>query len=374
MAKRPPRTRTPKPHSKLKNALFRVAAVVLALLVCEIAFRLFAGPPTPRLCKSFGETHFWCSPAKHLTRHEGWFSAPANTTYQHIYPDDPRQYFSPSRTVEYHVNDLGFRGSSLSEDRGGRHRVLFVGDSFTFGEGVHEQDTFVARLSKLLEQRVADGNGVQLINLGQPGHNPANELKILEQLAPQSNAELVVLVLTPNDWPSQYIAEMHGVEVRGQYTALYQPNPLYHASRMLWWFDAQWRNYRLNRALEAAFDDVPQVLATDVQSREKACRTILEIRDVARRQGAEFTAVVLPELLRLEADRYPYAFIHESVVALGRQEGFPVVDLQPDFIGRDPEELWVHRVDHHPNDQAHRIIAERLARDLAASFLIPPTP
>jgi hypothetical protein len=78
---------------------------------------------------------------------------------------------------------------------------------------------------------------------------------------------------------------------------------------------------------------------------------------------------MLPEFVRLTPAKYPYSSIHDLVVDLGKAEGFQVLDLRWDFMGRDPAEFWVHAVDHHPNEKAHAIIAARLARELKASFL-----
>jgi hypothetical protein len=76
----------------------------------------------------------------------------------------------------------------------------------------------------------------------------------------------------------------------------------------------------------------------------------------------------------LNVEKYPYAYIHETVAALGKSEGFQVIDLRDDFMGLDPAGLWVHAVDHHPNEKAHQIIADRIAAELKSSFLRAPSP
>ncbi len=43
--------------------------------------------------------------------------------------------------VQYQVNELGFRGDAL-EFSGESQKVFFLGDSFTFGLGVDEGETF----------------------------------------------------------------------------------------------------------------------------------------------------------------------------------------------------------------------------------------
>jgi hypothetical protein len=64
-----------------------------------------------------------------------------------------------------HTNRRGFRGQAEVEDRvaAGMVRILCSGDSFTFGEGVADDDTWCAKLGRLSER-------LELVNLGEPGY------------------------------------------------------------------------------------------------------------------------------------------------------------------------------------------------------------
>jgi len=62
------------------------------------------------------------------------------------YDSDPRLYFGPGRTVDHSTNSFGFRGAEFTRAKPpGTIRILFLGDSFTFGEGVHDQATLPER-------------------------------------------------------------------------------------------------------------------------------------------------------------------------------------------------------------------------------------
>ena len=46
-----------------------------------------------------------------------------------------------------------------------------------------------------------------------------------------------------------------------------------------------------------------------------------------------------------------------------------MLDLQETLRSEPAEELWVHPTDHHPNERAHALAAERVAAFLAERVL-----
>ena len=76
-----------------------------------------------------------------------------STTIRFRYESDPRGYFGTDQTVGHTTNSLGFRGGefplvetrdgsieAIGEKPDGVLRIVFLGDSVTFGEGVHDSD------------------------------------------------------------------------------------------------------------------------------------------------------------------------------------------------------------------------------------------
>ena len=96
------------------------------------------------------------------------------------------------------------------------------------------------------------------------------------------------------------------------------------------------------------------------------------IRDMERRsnrQGARFAVVIWPLFVGLEGP-YPFSPAHETIGEFCLGAGIPVLDLLDVFRGHRSSELWVHPVDRHPNEVAHRMAAEGvvpLVRRLAAA-------
>ena len=72
----------------------------------------------------------------------------------------------PSRVVPFHVSSQGLRDKVYGEKAEGTFRILCIGDSFTMGHGLeNEQDTFPKQLEALLNAR-SKGGRVEVINAG----------------------------------------------------------------------------------------------------------------------------------------------------------------------------------------------------------------
>jgi lysophospholipase L1-like esterase len=96
---------------------------------------------------------------------------------------------------DYHVriktnlnlDGIGFRGGSL----GGPAWAAAVGDSFTFGVGVDQEDTWVYRLAKAL--------GKEIINLGIPAQGPPQYTRVLKHYALPLHLRVVFYCFYYND-------------------------------------------------------------------------------------------------------------------------------------------------------------------------------
>jgi hypothetical protein len=93
--------------------------------------------------------------------------------------------------VAYRFNQLGCRGSDPAPATPGAARVLVLGDAFTLGVGVHEQDTFSARL------RSGPGPGMigEALNCGVPGYSTREQRILFQRLRSRYDPDIVLLVL-----------------------------------------------------------------------------------------------------------------------------------------------------------------------------------
>lgn len=74
--------------------------------------------------------------------------------------------------VNYQANESGFRLTGHEDLQGSRANVIFIGCSYTFGDGIPASETFPAKFA----QRMKD---VRVYNFGAPGSSPTHQLFML---------------------------------------------------------------------------------------------------------------------------------------------------------------------------------------------------
>jgi len=94
--------------------------------------------------------------------------------------------------LDVRINNLGFRGANTTIEKT-RKRVMVIGDSFTFGWGVEQDETWVHLLSEKYPS-------VEFLNLGQGGNHPGDFVRIAKRAIPLLKPDLVmVAILQGND-------------------------------------------------------------------------------------------------------------------------------------------------------------------------------
>ncbi|MDG2308463.1 MAG: hypothetical protein P8R42_28120 [Candidatus Binatia bacterium] len=115
--------------------------------------------------------------------------------------------------VEVRIDENGLRQSNLEAQLRYPRRVLLLGDSFAFGLGVAEEDSFASRIQ-------ADLNpvGIGVINGAQTGYGAEQETLLGLELIRKFEPDLVVTALFPlNDIEADFNRRHERVEVVGGY-------------------------------------------------------------------------------------------------------------------------------------------------------------
>ncbi|HTY18400.1 MAG TPA: SGNH/GDSL hydrolase family protein [Myxococcota bacterium] len=98
---------------------------------------------------------------------------------------------------EFTTNALGFRTVDPAKPPGVK-RIVLVGDSWTFGPGVAEAQTFGSQLAGMLNES-GDAPGWQVFALATMGWNTGNEIAALRTFLPWLAPDYVVFCVTSND-------------------------------------------------------------------------------------------------------------------------------------------------------------------------------
>jgi lysophospholipase L1-like esterase len=114
------------------------------------------------------------------------------------------------------TNALGFRDPRLPGPKpAGTVRVVVLGDSFTQGYGVEEEEAYPRRLERLLNQR-RPGTRHEVINLGVPGACPLDYDAHLEEVGLAYEPDVVVVGLMANDVSDIYSKREYGSRIMSE--------------------------------------------------------------------------------------------------------------------------------------------------------------
>ena len=315
------------PTSILRRGLAVGLGLLVALTLGEVLLRVARPAYAPRTADYS---------IRPVSEHPpSWVYEPGSTVVFE-WDGDPIGVLPDGERMKTPINALGLRGP-LPEP--GRRCVVLLGDSFTFGEGVLEQETFVGRLDAALRDQ-----GLQVVNAGVAGHGTVEEAARLEGLLDACHPVAVVLVHVPNDaipWQESADRGMDLLNVEG--------GGGLHLITFV-------------QGLAAAGDVETWYLSfyTGKRSEEwaRARDALTWMSETCASRGVRFGVVTFPLMHRL--DDYPLTEISALVGRASSSARAEFLDLTPAFAGRDAQELWVHPADRHPNARAHAIAAEAM--------------
>lgn len=119
------------------------------------------------------------------------------------------RFLHPEYEVEYEINGDGFRDKKeyLMPKPDGIKRVLLIGDSFTFGQGVSYDKIWPVIVERQLEK--AGYSHIELVKSGIQGLDTRSELILIQRLVEKYDCDIVVVGFLMNDL---YTNSLHGID------------------------------------------------------------------------------------------------------------------------------------------------------------------
>ena len=278
--------------------------------------------------------------------------------------------------TDVRVSALGLRGPDVAPAAPpGVRRVVVLGDSVAFGQGLPETETVSARLAGALD---AEGSGRwEVVNAGVPGYDTTAEAQLLARLRPELHPDVVVVVFSLNDYdiapiyspigiltqrglddrtPRWYDRSAFVVLLRWLFgwthgSLLYQIAERAHASP-----EPGARNAGIEQLVERLHRDFYREPVPRQWDRMRAAFVALE-RAAA---GCRLIVAIAPEAFQVERPD-PDLTPQRRVLALCRETGLTCVDLHPAFAAAGGA-LFLDT--QHPNARGHDVMAKAIAAAL----------
>ena len=315
---------------QLRHKIFLFFGVlILGLLLIEIAVRLFY--PFDRL--------------EYVTDNE---------TLHQVRPNqiiDRENVDGTGRSRYVTINQQGFRCSNEETARHGTVRVLALGDSYTFGSGVADNETFCAQLEELSRGQL------KVINAGSPGWG-IFQMKIrLHRVIGAVKPDYVLVIVPEKDvfrQPFESKEEMEAYVREGKIR-----NTVRTFSRLATVIGRKLQAMKLNKSgqvvpYERIHDTTNAVGPSETYQscwKDDQLR-LLEMKILSEQHGAEFVVVAWPQYSRNTS------FFLNEIARFGKENGILTVNLSEALEKHDRTKRVLP--DGHPNPFGHRIAAEEI--------------
>jgi len=273
-----------------------------------------------------------------------------------------RDYFYYKSYPLFHAekNNIRFRGKDIHARTENTYRIVVLGDSLAWGQGVYPYSSRFPELTeKLFEERYPETD-IEVINLGVPGSNLNEHIHFLP----------FVLLFDPDfvlyQW---YVNDMEKfVNILAFQTVTLIPNFKWHTYCMnhcvtyILLFRA-WNQLRTSLGLQQSYTRYLVDKLHDPKCKSSICAQMAlhKLISTIQKKGVAAGIVLFPQC-RSKMSQYELAFLHERVLQECDRDNIPCLDLREAFSAFDGnmQVLRASSLDGHPSKTAHRIAAEQI--------------
>jgi lysophospholipase L1-like esterase len=353
MTEPPPARRRPSLGQKLLLVSGSIAFVVLA---CEVVTRMLVASSDRKALAAWqdlAERKLSPPPGEDMNlAHAIRLAKNPRIVYELIPNLTGRFVGAPLQT-----NAQGFRGPELPVQKPlGTFRIVGIGDSVMFGQGVDDQDGFLRQLERILRAKLP-GRNVEVINTAVPGYNTAMAVATLADKGLAFAPDLVLYHFVSNDldlpnflWQQKEVWALDRSFLWEQLQKAWAPRDP--------WTDRPWRIETYGARFRDTLDkrDVPPAYR-DMVGRDSFLAELQKLRALADQHGFRV-------LVTANWDNPPY------VAASCTSAGLALLPTDPALRQYLSEHgiaqyrgspLTINKDDPHPSALGHRIIAETIA-------------
>jgi hypothetical protein len=294
----------------------------------------------------------------------GWISLP------NLHDPD---YFGAHRSLSTNRDGMRIRVGAAADSATRRLGVICSGDSFTFGSGVGDDDTFCADLE-------TDFPAVQTLNMAQPGYGIDQAYLWYRRDGSRHPHQLHLFTFIWDDFERMALTSFTGypkprlglhadtIEVRNI------PVPRWHGISNWPGIARVLTSLRLVQLVERRVNRTDELNARSTEHTvwPVAEAVFRDLNRLNRKRGSELVLVYLPTLQ--DIDPGPLDARRAMLKAFSKRSGIPFIDLTPEMREVSPDSLpWMFITPHvlkvtglggHYDAPGNRWVADRLAEHL----------
>lgn len=333
--------------------------------------------------------------------------SPDKIRHHKLVPNTDSRFEQPDFSYIQHVNSLGLRGKESSFKKPSHHyRVLMLGDSFTMGKGMEDDQTFSALLEVSLNQRrVCGSTTFEALNGGVDSYAPVlSYLQLSGDLAPLE-VDLVLLNLDLSDLLQEAAYRKEAVyDSTGEIIGVPgSKRPILFNQRIRSWIDQhtfftrlllfhtnKWLGYQDLTVQGVVTRANPELLkytlAEDKINRDEQWTQIFDsiakIKKLADKRSTAFALVIYPwghQVSETEwvPGRYNFApkgatvsdKYLDTIDQRSKQLGIELVNLFPAFRAYKGDAPLYFKYDMHWTAEGHKVVALALEKYLVEKHL-----
>jgi len=349
---------TPAQVGRRRAVLIRILAVVIVLGVvtaaAELEIRMLVGAPRPERL-----------PLARVVPHPelGWAMVPGDLHYTYDIP--------------VKLNALGFRGPDVDAKTATEYRIVALGDSHVYGQGVADADLATSVLERHYRQAPRSCD-VRVVNLGVRAYGINQEYGVLRLLGRRLAPDHVLLFFSLNDFElvnvqrrweqfrhlDWYTFDL-GAKPEGAVMRWWTVRQIARTSALInWAHDAWWAWTERDNVEDAALrGQLDPAKIEDVRGH------LARFAALADELDARFTIVLVPHAAQIRHD-FPQNRYQRTIAELAEPLGLPVIDPLPVFRRDDAEHrrLPVIPFDGHYDAAGQRLLATGIIERFPAEW------
>ena len=256
------------------------------------------------------------------------------------------------------TNSLGYRNREIPPKSADRYRIIVVGDSITWGQGIEDRERF----SNLIQDYL--GNKYEVFNFGLRAHNMPEHLEVLDQ-ALKYQPDFILLQLFINDFETGKMDRPRPFPLLPPTIdrTMLSTSITYQLLNTAWVRLQEWLHIR---------DSYVAYMTSNLQdpqapNAKQAFGDLEKFFHLAQEAHVQVGAVLFPatDVMGAYGARYSFQFIHDRVREICGEAHVPFVDLYPMFAKlKNARTMWVSPFDPHPNAAANKQASFQIVTEL----------